>query len=62
MDSPERWLKLLQSYRVRDLCYVNIGLGYQTVRLEFGPDAGCFLLLIRDELRCKRFTEQFTGV
>lgn len=44
-----------------ELCYVDIGLGYQSVRLEFDTMCSSYSFLIRDEERCKSFISLITG-
>ena len=61
MDAIDKWLKLLHAQHVTRLQYVDIGLGYQSFRLEFGDESTCFDFVVRDELRCKTFIAQLTG-
>ncbi|KAL4228720.1 protein kinase binding [Mactra antiquata] len=49
------WLKCYEDQPISELQYIDIGLGYQTLRLEFDTVCSSFTLLIADEGRCKQF-------
>ncbi|XP_053390035.1 uncharacterized protein LOC128552966 [Mercenaria mercenaria] len=49
------WLKSYEDQPITELRYVDIGLGYQTLRLEFETECSSYTLLIADEGRCKKF-------
>ena len=60
-DSDSDWLKCYEDQPITELQYVDVGLGYQSLRLEFGTDCSSYTLLIMDEGRCKRFLTLLTG-
>ena len=61
MDSVTKWLRRVHTQHLTRLQYVDIGLGYQSFRLQFVDENSCFDFVVRDELRCKTFIAQFTG-
>ena len=60
-DSASDWLKCYEDQPITELQFVDAGLGYQSLRLEFGTDCSSYTLLIMDEGRCKRFLTLLTG-
>ncbi|KAL5009658.1 hypothetical protein ScPMuIL_011963 [Solemya velum] len=61
-EKIDHWLQSIEKQPITELQYIDIGLGYQSIRLEFGAQCSCFTLLIRDEGRCKKFIELLTGI
>ena len=61
-DSASDWLKCYEDQPITELQFVDVGLGYQSLRLEFGTDCSSYSLLIMDEGRCKRFLTLLTGM
>lgn len=54
------WLQKRDSHPIMELSYLEVGLGSQTIHMEF--DGGvAYTLLVRDSLRCKRFFGLLTG-
>ncbi|KAH3730838.1 hypothetical protein DPMN_056836 [Dreissena polymorpha] len=53
--SSDDWLVCYEDQLITELRYIDIGLGYQTLRLEFGTECASYSLLIADEGRCKQF-------
>jgi len=60
--SSDDWLKLYEDQSITELQYIDIGLGYQTLRLEFSKPGSSYSLLIADESRCKQFLTLITGI
>lgn len=54
-------LSCIENQPMTELCYVDIGLGYQSVRLEFDTMCSSYSFLIREEERCKSFISLITG-
>ncbi|XP_060888124.1 serine/threonine-protein kinase 11-interacting protein isoform X2 [Labrus mixtus] len=55
------WLQKRDSHPIMELGYLEVGLGSQTIHMEF--DGGvAYTLLVRDNLRCKRFFGLLTGI
>ncbi|XP_059183624.1 LOW QUALITY PROTEIN: serine/threonine-protein kinase 11-interacting protein [Centropristis striata] len=54
------WLQKRDSHPILELSYLEVGLGSQTIHMEFGGVA--YTLLVRDSLRCKRFFGLLTGI
>lgn len=44
-----------------ELSYLEVGLGSQSIHMEFDGDGPAYTLLVRDSLRCKRFFGLLTG-
>uniref|UniRef100_A0A3B3SV27 Serine/threonine-protein kinase 11-interacting protein n=1 Tax=Paramormyrops kingsleyae TaxID=1676925 RepID=A0A3B3SV27_9TELE len=60
---PSDWLKKRKHHRVADLCYLEVGLGSQSLHMQFedgGPAS--YTLLVRHNTRCKRFFNLLTGI
>ncbi|XP_013876160.1 serine/threonine-protein kinase 11-interacting protein isoform X2 [Austrofundulus limnaeus] len=58
------WLQKKHSYPIVDLSYLEVGLGSQSIHMEFMDRDGdvAFTLLVRDSARCKRFFGLLTGI
>ncbi|XP_054480058.1 serine/threonine-protein kinase 11-interacting protein isoform X3 [Anoplopoma fimbria] len=54
------WLQKRDSHPIMELSYLEVGLGSQSIHMEFGGVA--YTLLVRDSLRCKRFFGLLTGI
>ncbi|XP_022531059.2 serine/threonine-protein kinase 11-interacting protein [Astyanax mexicanus] len=60
---PSDWLQKRDSHRLCELSYLEVGLGSQTIHMEFEEGgATAYTLLVRDGARCKRFFSQLTGI
>lgn len=56
------WLQKRDSHPIMELSYLEVGLGSQSIHMEFGDAGGvAYTLLVRDSLRCKRFFGLLTG-
>jgi hypothetical protein len=58
----ENWLELKSSLKLRDLVYIEIGAGYQSLRLEFDNSPRCYTFLIRNEDKCRHFYDKLSYV
>lgn len=58
---PSEWLKKRDSHRLCELSYLEVGLGSQSIHMEFDVSAAAYTLLVRDSARCKQFFNQLTG-
>ncbi|KAM4560256.1 serine/threonine-protein kinase 11-interacting protein [Odontesthes bonariensis] len=56
------WLQKRDSYPILDLSYLEVGLGSQSIHMEFGDGDVAYTLLLRDSVRCKRFFGILTGI
>ncbi|XP_029373296.1 serine/threonine-protein kinase 11-interacting protein isoform X2 [Echeneis naucrates] len=56
------WLQKRDSHPIKELSYLEVGLGSQTIHMEFGDRGVAYTLLVRDSLRCKRFFGLLTGI
>lgn len=59
------WLQKRDSYPIMELSYLEVGLGSQSIHMEFGDGCGmgvAYTLLVRDSVRCKRFFGLLTGI
>lgn len=56
------WLQKRDSHPIMELSYLEVGLGSQSIHMEFGDGGPAYTLLVRDSLRCKRFFGLLTGV
>ncbi|XP_047432374.1 serine/threonine-protein kinase 11-interacting protein isoform X2 [Mugil cephalus] len=56
------WLQKKDSYPILELGYLEVGLGSQTIHMEFGDGGVAYTLLVRDSVRCKRFFGVLTGI
>ena len=52
-SDPSKWLELVSNHLLRRLVYIDIGVGYQLLRLEFRTDQlACYSFILRDEDKC----------
>ncbi|XP_044043779.1 serine/threonine-protein kinase 11-interacting protein isoform X2 [Siniperca chuatsi] len=56
------WLQKRDSQPLMELSYLEVGLGSQSIHMEFGDRGVAYTLLVRDSLRCKRFFGLLTGI
>ncbi|KAM6893733.1 serine/threonine-protein kinase 11-interacting protein [Xenentodon cancila] len=56
------WLQKKDSYPIMDLSYLEVGLGSQSIHMEFSHGGVAYTLLVRDSVRCKRFFGLLTGI
>lgn len=57
------WLLKRDSRPILELSYLEVGLASQSIHMEFGGDGGAaYTLLVRDDVRCKRFFGLLTGI
>ncbi|XP_039997864.1 serine/threonine-protein kinase 11-interacting protein isoform X2 [Xiphias gladius] len=56
------WLLKRDSHPIMELSYLEVGLGSQSIHMEFGDGGVAYTLLVRDSLRCKRFFGLLTGI
>lgn len=56
------WLQKRDSHPIMELSYLEVGLGSQSIHMEFGEGGVAYTLLVRDSLRCKRFFGLLTGL
>ncbi|XP_028987169.1 serine/threonine-protein kinase 11-interacting protein isoform X2 [Betta splendens] len=57
------WLQKRDSHPIVELSYLEVGLGSQSIHMQFGDEEGvAYTLLVRDSARCKRFFGLLTGV
>uniref|UniRef100_A0A8C8GFT6 Serine/threonine-protein kinase 11-interacting protein n=1 Tax=Oncorhynchus tshawytscha TaxID=74940 RepID=A0A8C8GFT6_ONCTS len=59
---PCDWLQKRDSRGITELSYLEVGLGSQSIHMEFEDGPVAYTLLVRDSVRCKRFFSLFTGV
>uniref|UniRef100_A0A4W5PIY4 Serine/threonine kinase 11 interacting protein n=1 Tax=Hucho hucho TaxID=62062 RepID=A0A4W5PIY4_9TELE len=59
---PCDWLQKRDSRGITELSYLEVGLGSQSIHMEFEDGPAAYTLLVRDSARCKRFFSLFTGV
>ncbi|XP_044834431.1 serine/threonine-protein kinase 11-interacting protein isoform X2 [Mauremys mutica] len=57
---PVDWLKKNDSHYLSDLCYLEMGLGHQSLRMEFDNPKASYNLLIRNQSRCGQFLQCLT--
>lgn len=55
------WLQKRDSHPIMELSYLEVGLGSQSIHVEFGDGGVAYTLLVRDSSRCKRFFGLLTG-
>lgn len=55
------WLQKRDSYPIMELSYLEVGLGSQSIHMEFEDVGVAYTLLVRDNVRCKRFFGRLTG-
>ncbi|KPP60010.1 serine/threonine-protein kinase 11-interacting protein-like [Scleropages formosus] len=58
---PCDWLQKRERYGVAQLRYLEVGLGSQSIHMEFEEEGASFTLLVRDSSRCKRFFSFLAG-
>lgn len=56
-----KWLQKQDSHPIAELSYLEVGLGSQSIHMEFADGGVAYTLLVRDSLRCKRFFGLLTG-
>ncbi|XP_056315714.1 serine/threonine-protein kinase 11-interacting protein [Danio aesculapii] len=59
---PSDWLRKRESHQLCELSYLEVGLGSQTIHLEFGEGDAAYTLLVRNSTRCKWFFSKLTEV
>ncbi|XP_018598378.1 serine/threonine-protein kinase 11-interacting protein isoform X2 [Scleropages formosus] len=59
---PCDWLQKRERYGVAQLRYLEVGLGSQSIHMEFEEEGASFTLLVRDSSRCKRFFSFLAGI
>uniref|UniRef100_A0A8C8S9V1 Serine/threonine-protein kinase 11-interacting protein n=1 Tax=Pelusios castaneus TaxID=367368 RepID=A0A8C8S9V1_9SAUR len=57
---PAGWLKRNDCHSLSDLCYLEIGLGHQSLRMAFENPKVSYNLLIRNQSRCDQFLQCLT--
>ncbi|XP_029696317.1 serine/threonine-protein kinase 11-interacting protein [Takifugu rubripes] len=61
-DQLSDWLQKRDSHPIVELSYLEVGLGSQSIHMQFGDGGAAYTLLARDSLRCKRFFGLLTGI
>lgn len=56
------WLIKRDSHSILDLSYLEVGLGSQSIHLEFAEGAAAYTLLVRNTERCKSYFGLLTGI
>ncbi|XP_026801367.2 serine/threonine-protein kinase 11-interacting protein [Pangasianodon hypophthalmus] len=59
---PSEWLQKRDSHRLCELSYLEVGLGSQSIHMEFDVRAAAYTLLVRDSARCKNFFNRLTAI
>lgn len=59
---PDKWLQQLASHPLHTLVYINIGIGYQFLQLEFDIDGACYTFLTRDEVKSEKCSTRLAYV
>lgn len=60
-SDPKKWLELVASHLLRRLVYIDIGVGYQMLRVEFRNEQfACYSFLLRDEEKCTIISTKLT--
>ncbi|XP_016382184.1 serine/threonine-protein kinase 11-interacting protein-like isoform X3 [Sinocyclocheilus rhinocerous] len=59
---PSDWLQKRESHRLCELSYMEVGLGSQSIHLEFDEGAAAYTLLVRNSGRCKWFFSKLTEI
>ncbi|XP_056607619.1 serine/threonine-protein kinase 11-interacting protein isoform X2 [Triplophysa dalaica] len=59
---PSDWLRKRESHRLSELSYLEVGLGSQSIHLEFDEGAAAYTLLVRNSARCKYFFNKLTDI
>lgn len=50
---PTKWLKLGCKHSLHKLVYIDHGVAYQFLRVEFKSKGACYTFLMRDDKKCK---------
>ncbi|KAM3585336.1 uncharacterized protein V6R79_014870 [Siganus canaliculatus] len=56
------WLQKRESHPIVELSYLEVGLGSQSIHMEFGDGGVAYTLLVRDSARCRRYFGCLTGI
>lgn len=56
------WLVKRDSHPILELSYLEVGLGSQSIHMEFGEGAAAYTLLVRNSMRCKSYFGLLTGI
>uniref|UniRef100_W5MSC7 Serine/threonine-protein kinase 11-interacting protein n=1 Tax=Lepisosteus oculatus TaxID=7918 RepID=W5MSC7_LEPOC len=59
---PSEWLRKRESHKLSELSYLEVGLGSQSIHMEFEDSGTAYTMLIRDSNRCKHFFSLLTGI
>lgn len=59
---PSDWLVKRDSHPILELSYLEVGLGSQSIHMEFGEGAAAYTLLVRNSARCKSYFALLTGI
>ncbi|KAJ8416709.1 hypothetical protein AAFF_G00325870 [Aldrovandia affinis] len=59
---PSDLLLKRHSHCISDLSYLELGLGSQSINMEFEDGGSAYTLLVRDSSRCKRVFGHLTGI
>ncbi|KAG5261908.1 hypothetical protein AALO_G00289940 [Alosa alosa] len=59
---PSDWMQKRSRHRLCELSYLEVGLGSQSIHMEFADGGSAYTLLVRDSNRCKRFFSRLTGI
>lgn len=57
---PTDWLTKSDCHALSDLCYLEMGLGRQSLHMEFESPKASYNLLIRNQHRCDQFLQCLT--
>ncbi|XP_053353628.1 serine/threonine-protein kinase 11-interacting protein isoform X2 [Clarias gariepinus] len=61
-EDPSEWLQKKASHQLCELSYLEVGLGSQSIHMEFDAAIATYTLLVRDSARCKHFFHQLTAI
>lgn len=56
------WLVKRDSHPILELSYLEVGLGSQSIHMEFGEGTAAYSLLVRNSARCKSYFGLLTGI
>lgn len=56
------WLVKRDSHLILELSYLEVGLGSQSIHMEFGEGSAAYTLLVRNSTRCKSYFGLLTGI
>ena len=59
-SQPAQWLKLGCRHSLHKLVYIDHGIAYQFLRVEFRSSGACYTFLLRDANRCKLCSTQLS--